>query len=234
MDWKNSKIGIPITISETIYRYLREAIINGQIKPGERVKEKEIATLFNVSSTPVREAFFRLISEKYIRVIARNKFIVNETSFSAAKDLYEIVRALDKLAVNKALDNMTDEATEVIKKMTAQLERYYKKNEKDKYLEENLKIHEYIWKFSGNEFLYELLMEIMNKIAIYRQAEKLDPFSDQSAFRKSMRDHLQMVKLIEARDLSGLMKLIDSHWGEEFIRGASVVSMDNNKSAKGK
>jgi|YelNatPaOPRAMG01_1025707.scaffolds.fasta_scaffold109338_2 DNA-binding GntR family transcriptional regulator len=233
MDVKNNKIGIPTTITETIYRYLREAIINGQIKQGERIKEKEIATLFNVSSTPVREAFFRLVSEKYIKLIARNKFIVNETSFSAAKDLYEIVRTLDKLALTKALANMTDDAIEAIKKMTIQLEKYYKMNERDKYLAENLKIHNFIWKFSGNEFLYELLVEIMNKIAIYRHAEKLDPFSDQSAFRKSIRDHLQMVKLIEARDISGLMKLIDSHWGEEFIRGASVVSMDNNRSAKG-
>lgn len=218
MKGKKISVGVPVTISETIYKYLREAIISGELKPGQRIKEKEIASLFNVSSTPVREAFFRLISEKYISVIARNKFIVNETSYSAAKDLYEVVRALDKLATNKAIMNITAEFLGELRKMTEKLEGYYRSNQRERYLEENLKIHNFIWKFSGNAFLYECLIEIMNKIAVYRQAEKLDPFSDKEAFQKSIRDHVQMVKLIEKQDVQGLMKLIDSHWGEEFIK----------------
>ncbi len=214
---KRSNI-VPLTISESIYQYLKEEIINNNLKPGQRIKENEIALLFNVSITPVREAFFRLISENYINIAARNKFVVINPSYSSAKDLYEIVRVLDKFAMTKVLINLTADFLVTLKRMTARLEKFYFQNEKGKYLEQNLRIHNHIWVASKNSFLYELLTEIMNKIEIYRKAAKISPYSSNYAFNKSLEDHLKIVNLIEVKDLEGLKDLIDSHWGEEFIR----------------
>jgi len=214
---KRSNI-VPLTISESIYQYLKEEIINNNLKPGQRIKEKEMALLFNVSITPVREAFFRLISENYINIAARNKFVVINPSYSSAKDLYEIVRVLDKFAMTKVLINPTADFLVTLKRMTARLEKFYFQNEKVKYLEQNLRIHNHIWVASKNSFLYELLTEIMNKIEIYRKMAKISPYSSNYAFNKSLEDHLKIVNLIEVKDLEGLKDLIDSHWGEEFIK----------------
>ncbi|MFW6160079.1 MAG: GntR family transcriptional regulator, partial [Acidobacteriota bacterium] len=52
------------TLSEAVYQYLKKAIIRGELKSRQRLQEKEFAKLFNVSTTPVREAFFCLAAEK--------------------------------------------------------------------------------------------------------------------------------------------------------------------------
>lgn len=210
---------IPTTLSEAIYRYLKDAIIKGQIKPGERLQEKEIAVLFNASSTPVREAFFRLSAEKYIIMSARREVVVNKPSYASVQELYEIVRTLDKLAVGKVLPNLTDDDISELKKMTGELEKCYRRKDRRQYLEENLKIHDRIWRVCGNGFLYELLVEVMNKIAIYRRTTDFSPFSDAPSLDKSFQDHMRLMSLIEAKDMPGLTELIDSHWGEEFIPG---------------
>jgi DNA-binding GntR family transcriptional regulator len=210
---------IPTTLSEAIYRYLKDAIVKGQIKPGERLQEKEIAALFNASSTPVREAFFRLSAEKYILMSARREVVVNKPSYASVQELYEIVRTLDKLAVGKVLPNLSDDDIAELKKMTLELEKCYRRKDRRQYLEENLKIHDRIWRACGNGFLYELLVEVMNKIAIYRRTTDFSPFSDAPSLDKSFQDHVRLMSLIEAKDLPGLIELIDSHWGEEFIPG---------------
>lgn len=210
---------IPTTLSEAIYRYLKNAIIKGQLSPGERLQEKEIAALFNASSTPVREAFFRLSAEKYIIMSARREVVVNKPSYASVQELYEIVRTLDKLALGKTLPNLTEGDIAELKKMTRELEKCYLRKDRRQYLEENLKIHDRIWRSCGNRFLYELLVEVMNKIAIYRRTTDFSPFSDAPSLDKSFQDHMRLMSLIEAGDLPGLTELIDSHWGEEFIPG---------------
>jgi DNA-binding GntR family transcriptional regulator len=58
---KTKPIELPGTISQAIYEYLKKAIIRGEYGPGRRLQEKEFAAMFNVSSTPVREAFFHFL-----------------------------------------------------------------------------------------------------------------------------------------------------------------------------
>jgi DNA-binding GntR family transcriptional regulator len=56
----------------------------------------------------------------------------------------------------------------------------------------------------------------MAKIAIYRRKTDFSPFADPPALEKSYRDHREIFRLIERRDMTGLEKLIEAHWGEEF------------------
>jgi len=217
MDWKPSDFQVPATLSETIYQSLKKALIEGQIKPGQRLQEKEIAALFNTSSTPVREAFFRLAAEKYLVINARKEVLVQDTTLQEVRELYEIVRALDILALGKALALMSDEDVRELGAMTAELGRFHDADDHQSYLEQNLRIHDTIWHHCGSRALYETLSELMLKIAIYRRKTDFSPFADPPALEKSYRDHREIFRLIERRDMAGLEKLIEAHWGEEFI-----------------
>jgi len=216
MDWKPSDFQAPATLSETIYLSLKKAIIEGEIKPGQRLQEKEIAALYNTSSTPVREAFFRLSAEKYLVINARKEVLVQDTTQEEVRELYEIVRALDILAVRKALARMGDHDIWEIGEMTAELGRCFAAADHHRYLDQNLRIHDRIWSQCGSVSLYETLAELMAKIAIYRRKTDFSPFADSPALEKSFRDHREISRLIERRDLSGLEALIKDHWGEEF------------------
>lgn len=222
MDWKPTAFQTPATLSETIYQSLKKAIIDGDIRPGQRLQEKEVAALFHASATPVREAFFRLSAEKYLTINARREVLVNHTTLEDVRELYAIVRALDKLAVRTVVAAISEDDIRALKDMTAQLSRHYGARDAQLYLDMNLKIHDKIWEACGNKFLYDILAEVMAKIAIYRRHTDFSPFSDPPALEKSHHDHLNLIALIEARDLAGLERLIDSHWGEEFFVGHPV------------
>jgi DNA-binding GntR family transcriptional regulator len=217
MDWKPSDFQVPATLSETIYQSLKKALIEGELKPGQRLQEKEIAALYNTSSTPVREAFFRLAAEKYLVISARKEVLVQDTTLEEVRELYEIVRALDILALRKALDLMADRDIAELREMTAELGRLHDADDHAGYLEQNLRIHDAIWRRCGSQSLYETLTELMAKIAIYRRKTDFSPFADRPALEKSYRDHREIVRLIGRRDMASLEKLIEAHWGEEFL-----------------
>ncbi len=217
IDWKPSDFQVPATLSETIFQSLKKALIEGEIKPGQRLQEKEIAALFNTSSTPVREAFFRLAAEKYLVINARKEVLAQDTTLEEVSELYEIVRALDILALGKVLATIGDEDVDALRAMTEELGRFYDADDHQAYLEQNLRIHDSIWRLCGSTALYETLSELMAKISIYRRKTDFAPFTDPPSLEKSYRDHREIVRLIECRDKAGLERLIEAHWGEEFI-----------------
>ena len=219
MDWKPEAIPAPATISETIFQALKKAIIDGEIKPGQRLQEKEIAALFHASVTPVREAFFRLAAEEYLVINARKEVLVQDATLEEVQELYEIVRVLDKYAVRNALKTFGAADIERLREMTAELGRLHEAGDHQGYLEQNLGIHDVIWRACGNHFLYETLTELMGKIGIYRRKSELPPFSSTKALAKSYQDHRNILHLIETGNLKALEKLIDAHWGEEFVVG---------------
>jgi len=224
MDWKPNTSQVPATLSENIYQALKKALIDGEIKPGQRLQEKEIAALFNTSSTPVREAFFRLAAEKYLVINARKEVLAQDTTLEEVRELYEIVRTLDILSARRALGRMNREDVEELRAMTAELGRFHDTGDHRRYLDQNLRIHDRIWRCCGSAALYETLRELMSKISIYHRKTDFSPFSAPPALEKSYRDHLEIVRLIEARDMAGLIRLIEAHWGEEFIGAGKAAS----------
>jgi DNA-binding GntR family transcriptional regulator len=224
MDWKPDTSQVPATLSENIYQALKKALIEGEIKPGQRLQEKEIAALFNTSSTPVREAFFRLAAEKYLVINARKEVLAQDTTLEEVRELYEIVRTLDILSARRALGRMSREDVEELRAMTAELGRFHDTGDHHRYLDQNLRIHDRIWRCCGSAALYETLRELMSKISIYHRKTDFSPFSAPPALEKSYRDHLEIVRLIEARDMAGLIRLIEAHWGEEFIGAGKPAS----------
>jgi DNA-binding GntR family transcriptional regulator len=117
----NKMIKQPLTITETIFQFIKKSIINGEFKPNQRLHEKEIAELFNVSTTPTREAFQRLSAEKYLILNARKEVIVAGLSPEGIKELYEVIRVLDVFSTKKALEIITDKDISELKKMTDRL-----------------------------------------------------------------------------------------------------------------
>jgi len=215
---KAKSIELPTTISQAIYDYLKKSIIRGDLKPGQRIQEKDIAAVFKVSSTPVREAFFRLAAEKYLVISARKEVLVHGTSDDEVKELYEVVRALDGYAMKKVMENLSDEEIGRLGMMTQKLGEYYETRDQQKYLEQNLKIHDRLWQACGNKYLYEALCLLMEKIALYRKHHDFIPYSNLEALEKSYRDHLRIQESLERRDLKALGRIVETHWGEEFIQ----------------
>lgn len=212
----------PATITETIYTYLKNAIIQGKLKPGQRLQEKDFADLFHVSTTPVREAFQRLFAEKYIIINARKDVVVTKATREEIREFFEVVRVLDALASKKAIKNLADKDIAELRRMTERLGQLHGQKKISDYVAENLKIHYKIWQACGNKFLYESLMKMAEKYTFYgnqlffmifdQQAEKQPSFLD-----SSYQDHVKLLQAIEKRDVEAVEKILLSHWGKGFL-----------------
>jgi len=213
---KNKRINPPITITETIFQYLKKSIINGEFQPNQRLHEKEIAEIFSVSTTPVREAFQRLSAEKYVIHNARKEVIVAKMSFIQIKELYEIIRVLDVFASKKALKNITDKEISEFKIKTDKLSEFYKEKNVKSYIKQSTKIHQILWKNCGNELVYRSLVDLMEKATAFGDIVTSDFLSIPLYFERSYKDHIELMAAVENKDAEEVGKIIDSHWGKDY------------------
>jgi DNA-binding GntR family transcriptional regulator len=99
---------LPNTRTEAITEELRRLIQSGEIAPGTRLRQAEIATRFGVSTTPVREAFTALAREGVLRQDAHRGVVVFEPKIADIHENYEIRGVLEPLAAGFAAANLSD------------------------------------------------------------------------------------------------------------------------------
>ena len=109
---------IPKTLSQSIYNYLKEAIISHQLKASQRINEKEIADLFQVSITPVREAVLRLGAEGFIDSNFHREAVIKEVSYRELKEIFQVLGVLDSVAVGLILDTINQEELKELESLT--------------------------------------------------------------------------------------------------------------------
>jgi DNA-binding GntR family transcriptional regulator len=213
----NNPFEVPATVSETIYKYLKKAIIEGEFKPNQRIQEKEIAGLFNVSTTPVRESFRRLAAEKFLTIDARRGIVVISTSLDQIKDLFEVVAVLDVFATKRAIKNLSRESIEQLKQLTRELGESYRGKQILSYVKKNFEIHIKIWEYCGNEFLRRALTDYGEKIVFHMNQFFLLLPEQATYFDKSYQDHLDLLVAIENKEEAQVERILLSHWGKDFF-----------------
>ncbi len=171
------------SLSNLVYRDLKEKILKNQLLPGDKLIEMEIASKLGVSRTPVREALKKLEEDGLVTSLPRKSFIVSKISVKEAKNLYIVRKSLEPLAVELLAEKGFNEKTEYFQKVNEDL-RVAIEN-KDEELAQNLIIE---WNMALVSCLNnEILVEVMNMInqRLYRFGNFI--FRDKKNYKK----HLQ-------------------------------------------
>ena len=103
-----------LPLRDVVFQTLRQAILRGELKPGERLMEIHLAQKLGVSRTPVREAIRKLELEGLVLMIPRKGAIVAEITVQDLEDVLEVRMALEELAVKIACKRITQEQLEEI------------------------------------------------------------------------------------------------------------------------
>lgn len=96
-------------LRDLIFEHLRQEILDGHLKPDDRLIERDIATKLNVSRTPIREALRKLESEGFVEHVPRKGVIVRGFNVTEIEEIYDIRKELECLVVRKAISKITDE-----------------------------------------------------------------------------------------------------------------------------
>lgn len=196
-------------LRESIAESIRDSIINGKIKPGERLLEPNVAKLLGVSRTPVREAFFQLESEGLVEVMPRKGAIVSDISVTDATELYSVRSVLEGLAAKYAAANITPDKIEGLKNINALLIKHAK-DESDNFREItdlNGQFHDLINREAKNEKLYQTIELLRKQTMRYNYIY----LSVMFRLKVSIGEHEEIIKLLSEKKGDESEKLMRRH-----------------------
>lgn len=205
------------TLREKILETIREAIIKGSLKPGEKVAEPELAERFGISRTPIREAFRQLESEGYLTVIPRKGAVVASLSEREVEEFYAIKSILEGYAARMAAAVLTEKDLEKLESLNARLQQLADEGDVKTFFRVHNEFHEVFLKASNNEKLMELINQLMLKFNRLRMASLALP----GRMHISVKEHARIIEAFRKKDgetADNLVKKTASYGGQVLIQ----------------
>ena len=183
---------------DQIYYKLREMILYMKIKPGERVYESRLASLFNTSRSPVREAVKALIKEGLLVSDEKSRIFVFEPTLDDIVQIYQCRMALESLAAKLTTETATDAQVEAIGEIIEKTERFLVAEERnrEKLIELNTQFHESIILYNNNQLLKKQLRDI-NSLSYYFRVLN---FTGKNRGKELYEEHQNIYQYMKNRD----------------------------------
>ncbi len=183
-------------IRDKVYSHLKNAILRGEYKAGDRLVERNLAEKLNISRTPIREALFRLESQKFVSTLPRKGVVVNEISRDEILEVFMILSALESMAVRLAATKIDAETRrecdQVISELKAIKHNMEEIGEQDAHVEYNLKYNDLIGKASKNTRLHEMMMDLKDYVRAFTSLSKQTP----GRVHEALDEHLDILTAV--------------------------------------
>ena len=208
-------------LSAIAYEFIKEKIVNGELKSGDIITEKAIGETLNMSRTPVKNAFAKLEMENYLVCIDGIGTMVKGLSLKELHDIYDVRKALESMALESGIDNIDKKELENIKKSLEDMLKKLRNSEKISHKEIgeiDLKFHNLIIDSSNNHYIKSLMDTISSQIQRYRfEAYVITDTDEESVSR-----HLNLIKLMEDKNYEELENELKKHidWSFEMVKEA--------------
>jgi len=200
------------TLADQVYTFLKKGIINGDLQPGERLKELEIAQSLGASRTPVREALSRLEQEGLVQPFPSGGLTVVKLSANDVKEIYGLLRVLESYGIRLAAERVTSKQLERLEALCVRAEQLGAE-EIDRLIELNGRFHELLIEVTAHRRLKELVGQLRTALQPYRIVTMLRPdFHGSPQFLDLMvHQHSEIVRALRAREVDRLVDLVVEH-----------------------
>ncbi len=176
------------------YDILKQAILHGELQPGQQLVETTLASWCNVSRTPIREALSRLEQDGLVYRSDRG-MIVRQRSPEEILDVYEVRLVLEATAARVAAERRTEHEVHLLRRLLDQ-EKTVPAGDPTAMAESNRVFHRAVWRASHNESLIDLL----ERLSLHLVRYPATTLAHGDRWKVSMRQHREIVDAIERRD----------------------------------
>lgn len=194
-------------LREVVFTTLREAIILGEIKPGERLMEVQLAEKIGVSRTPIREAIRKLELEGLVNMIPRKGAHVARLSVKDIIDVLEVRASLDGLATSLAAERINNDELKELKNIQKQFENYVEKNNLTSIVKKDVEFHDIIYNASKNEKLIQILNNLREQVYRFRVIH----LKDVSSTKEVIKEHMEIYNALSKKDPKAAKEAAKSH-----------------------
>lgn len=194
----------PSPISESITNFLRNFILSGKLKPGEKINEREIAQSLQVSRSPIREAIRLIAKEGLVTILPRKGAIVSELSKRELLEIFENREMIEIFAIDLIKKHSIRKFEEISKSI---VEIRSDMNNILEYLNQVTKFHMALVKTAGNMMLYQFYNILCNSLKRYQLRIATIP----KRLELSMEEHKDILEAMEKEEFENAKDLLRRH-----------------------
>ena len=202
-----------LPLRDVVFNTLREAILKGELKPGERLMELQLASKLGVSRTPIREAIRMLEQEGLAVTMPRKGAEVAKMTLKDMEDVLEVREALDELAAKIACKKISDEQLANLKTIKDEFKRSMDSGDVKKIAEEDVKFHDAIYEATSNAKLVSMMNNIREQMYRYR----LEYIKDADKRQILMVEHEHILKALTLRHIQEAKMAVREHIDNQEI-----------------
>lgn len=196
-----------LNLSDQIANRLRDKIIQNELAPGDRIREREVCKDLQVSRTPLREALHKLASEGLIELIPNRGAIITRPSAGEIADMLQVLGVLEAFAGERVCEYISDQEVAEIKALQYEMLAAYARQDRLKYFKLNQKIHLAIVKAARSETLLSLHARLNARLYRIRYQSNLK----NETWGSAVAEHDHILDALEQRDAEKLSTLLRQH-----------------------
>ncbi|MBE3127174.1 MAG: GntR family transcriptional regulator [Candidatus Atribacteria bacterium] len=214
-------LGNYLSLKDRAYQNIKFQIIRGNLRPGTRLLEEELAKAMSISRAPIREAFNKLEKEGFVTTIPRKGAAVSNVTTEIIEDIFEIRETLETLAVKKSLGKIfIDELEKVGDDFKEFINKSENAENRIQYLVLDKKFHDLLSQNCGNKKLIELLANLQEQIHWLRNISL-----KRTTFSRSVREHLAIIEALKRNDEKLITKALLLHL--ERAKESSLIEVNS-------
>lgn len=204
---------------------VRDMIVEDKLKPGERIRERQLSSELSVSRTPLREALKILESERLVEILPNRGAVVADPEPQDVRGMLQVIGALEALGGRLAAENATDGEIAEIRALHFEMLAAFSRKDRLTYFKLNQKIHKAIIAAGRNAALIETHDQMNARVyrVRYRSNQR------NALWHEAVAQHERIVAALEARDGELLSALLASHLDSTWIK----VSAEDYPAARG-
>ncbi|WP_457552178.1 GntR family transcriptional regulator [Desulfobacula sp.] len=214
---KNNRINRP-SIRDEVYTNLLDWIMEGVLRPGEKIVDKELASHMGVSRTPVREALRRLEDKHLVESSANRWTRVSEIPLKEPEMIYPIIWTLEGLAISTAVSTMTDQDFIKMDRANCELEKALKNADPVLASKADTEFHSVFIECSENFYLIKILQDLKIR---FRRLE-VNYFEGPAYAYSSIEEHKTIISALRSGDIELAEKTLRSNWKKSLERHRAI------------
>ena len=206
---------------------LEDDIVEGRRLPGSQLHVEEIANLFDMSRTPVREALQQLEASGLVEVLPKRGTYVATLGVSTMMEMFEVMAELEAMCASLAAKRCTAAMQAEFAQAVAMCEHEAKQGDANSYYRANEVFHHLIYQASGNQYLQQQTLQLKNRLKPYRRMQlQISQRIDQS-----LAEHRDLYEAITTADAERAAQAARGHVMVQGQRFTDLVGLIRERSA---
>lgn len=220
-----------LPLRDVVFNTLRQAILKGELEPGERLMEIQLAEKLGVSRTPIREAIRKLELEGLVLMIPRKGAEVAKISEKSLRDVLEVRRSLEELAIELACQRMTEEDLDQLEIMQERFKKAVSRGDAMTIAESDEAFHDVIYQGTGNDKLVQMLNNLREQMYRYR----LEYIKDEDKRQVLLVEHEHIVHALKNRNITEAKTAAREHIdNQEITVSKNIKEQDTVQNQEGR